>query len=82
ECPLRQRLITLETTIELRSIDSIKQCVASNLVIIFLPRFAVDRELSTGLLNELLFVAPSLSIMALFDHHSGYAVSLALLIFL
>lgn len=52
ESTLRQRRITLENTIELWSIESIKQCVAANLGISFLPRFAVERELSTGQLKS------------------------------
>ncbi|ERG01840.1 LysR family transcriptional regulator [Salmonella enterica subsp. enterica serovar Muenchen str. RKS4129] len=82
ESTLRQRRITLENTIELWSIESIKQCVAANLGISFLPRFAVERELSTGQLKELPFGAPSLSIMALCAHHAGKAVSPAMQIFM
>ncbi|MGS8598664.1 LysR substrate-binding domain-containing protein, partial [Salmonella enterica subsp. enterica serovar Infantis] len=58
ESTLRQRRMTLENTIELWSIESIKQCVAANLGIRFLPRFAVERELITGQLKELPFGAP------------------------
>lgn len=47
-----------------------------------LPRFAVERELSTGQLKELPFGAPSLSIMALCAHHAGKAVSPAMQIFM
>lgn len=82
ESTLRQRRITLENTIELWSIESIKQCVAANLGISFLPRFAVERELSTGQLKELPFGAPSPSIMALCAHHAGKAVSPAMQIFM
>ncbi|BBN76316.1 LysR family transcriptional regulator [Salmonella enterica] len=82
ESTLRQRRITLENTIELWSIESIKQCVAANLGISFLPRFTVERELSTGQLKELPFGAPSLSIMALCAHHAGKAVSPAMQIFM
>lgn len=71
-----------KNTIELWSIESIKQCVAANLGISFLPRFAVERELSTGQLKELPFGAPSLSIMALCAHHAGKAVSPAMQIFM
>jgi DNA-binding transcriptional LysR family regulator len=48
ESTLRQRQITLDNTIELWSIESIKQCVAGNLGISFLPRFTVENELATG----------------------------------
>lgn len=47
-----------------------------------LPRFTVERELSTGQLKELPFGAPSLSIMALCAHHAGKAVSPAMQIFM
>lgn len=56
--------------------------MAANLGISFLPRFAVERELSTGQLKELPFGAPSLSIMALCAHHAGKAVSPAMQIFM
>ncbi|MBZ4345730.1 hypothetical protein LAN15_21620, partial [Mycobacterium tuberculosis] len=55
ESTLRQREITLENTIELWSIESIKQCVAGNLGVSFLPRFAVEDELKRGTLVELPF---------------------------
>lgn len=45
---LRKRQITLENTIELWSIESIKQCVSANLGVSFLPRFAVERSYVQG----------------------------------
>lgn len=79
---LRQRQITLENTIELWSIESIKQCVMANLGISFLPRFAVERELSTGALIELPFCEEPESITALCAHHAGKAVSPAMRVFM
>lgn len=81
ENQIRQRRITLDNTIELWSIESIKKCVAANLGVSFLPRFAVEEELRTGVLKALPFDAQSLSIMALCAHHAGKAVSPAMQIF-
>lgn len=50
---LRQRRITVENTIELISIESIKRCVAANIGVSYLPRFAVVKELKCGELIEL-----------------------------
>ncbi|MCC7883857.1 LysR family transcriptional regulator, partial [Escherichia coli] len=44
ESTLRQRRITVENTIELISIESIKRCVAANIGVSYLPRFAVVKE--------------------------------------
>ncbi len=55
ESTLRQRRITVETTIELLSIESIKRCVAANIGVSYLPRFAVEKELESGELIELPF---------------------------
>lgn len=50
---LRERDITLDATLELWSIESIKRCVMSNLGFTFLPRFAAQEELAQGRLIEL-----------------------------
>ena len=59
ENTLRRRNISLNGTIELLSIESIKSCVAADLGISYLPRFCVERELREGLLRELPFVEPA-----------------------
>lgn len=82
ESSLRERKITLDNTIELWSIESIKKCVAGNLGISFLPRFSVLRELESGELKELPFSTPSLSITALCAHHAGRTLSPAMKIFI
>ncbi|MGE4802434.1 LysR family transcriptional regulator [Yersinia hibernica] len=82
ESTLRERKITLENTIELWSIESIKRCVASNLGISFLPRFSVLRELESGELKELPFSSTSLSITALCAHHAGRTVTPAMKTFI
>lgn len=81
ESTLRQRSITLEHTIELWSIESIKRCVASNLGVSYLPRFAVEQELRSGELVELPFSDPTLTITALCAHHAGKTVSPAMGLF-
>lgn len=82
ESALRQRGITLDGTIELWSIESIKRCVASNLGVSFLPRFAVERELNSGELQELPFSPTPLVITALCAHHAGKFVSPAMRVFM
>ena len=82
ESTLRQREITLENTIELWSIESIKQCVAGNLGVSFLPRFAVEDELKRGTLVELPFSEMPLTIHALCSHHAGKAISPAMRVFM
>ncbi|WP_058913861.1 LysR family transcriptional regulator [Entomohabitans teleogrylli] len=82
ESTLRQRSITLENTIELWSIESIKRCVASNLGVSFLPRFAVEKELRSGELRALPFTENPLVIKAICAHHAGKVLSPAMEIFM
>lgn len=82
ESTLRQRAITMGNTIELWSIESIKQCVAGNLGVSFLPRFTVERELASGELQELPFSPTPMTISALCAHHTGKAVSPAMQVFM
>lgn len=48
---LKEKKISLETGMEVWSIEAIKQSVMSNLGVAYLPRFAVDEELKKGLLK-------------------------------
>ncbi len=82
ESMLRKRQITLENTIELWSIESIKQCVSANLGVSFLPRFTVERELRSGELIELPFSQEPELITALCAHHAGKVVSPAMRVFI
>lgn len=50
---LRERNITLDATLELWSIETIKRCVMSNLGFTYLPRFVAEEELKDGRLVEL-----------------------------
>lgn len=82
ENTLRQRGITIDNTIELWSIESIKQCVEGNLGVSFLPRFTVEKELRSGRLRELTFSTSPLSINAVCAHHAGKCVSPAMEVFM
>lgn len=82
ESTLREKKITMDNTIELWSIESIKNCVAGNLGISFLPRFCVARELESGELKTLPFTDHPLTITALCAYHSGRTVSPAMEAFL
>jgi len=81
EATLRKREITLNSTIELLSIESIKHCVAANLGVSYLPRFTVEHELRTGTLQELPFTAEPAVITALCAHHLGKCVTPAMKVF-
>jgi len=50
---LKSKNIILDNVIELWSIEAIKKSVISNLGVAFLPRFAVEEELSEGKLKEI-----------------------------
>ena len=50
---LRARNISLDATLELWSIETIKRCVMSDLGFTYLPRFAAQEELASGRLVEL-----------------------------
>lgn len=82
ESTLRKRGITIDSTIELLSIESIKHCVAANLGISYLPRFTVERELLSGALREIPFSETPASITAICGYHSGKCVSPGMKVFL
>ncbi|MDD0439677.1 substrate-binding domain-containing protein, partial [Shigella sonnei] len=77
-----QRRITVENTIELISIESIKRCVAANIGVSYLPHFAVEKEIESGELIELPFGEQSQTITAMCAHYAGKAVSPAMHIFI
>lgn len=79
---LRDRKITLDNTIELWSIESIKKCVASNMGVSFLPLFSVLQELESGELTMLPFSSTPLTITALCAHHADRTVSPAMATFI
>lgn len=75
ESVLRQRKITLDSTIELISIESIKQCVMANAGVTYLPRFTVEKELRAGMLQELTFSGVPESLSAVCAYHSGKVIT-------
>ncbi len=79
---LRKKDITLDATLELWSIETIKRCVMSNLGFTFLPRFAAREELAAGTLMEL--PAPISGVMApvLCAYRKGRWVSPAMALFM
>lgn len=78
---LRQRNIVLENVIELYSIESIKHCVAANLGVSYLPRFAVEQDLRDGRLKELPLKAPGQNLTAVCARHANKCSSPALRLF-
>lgn len=82
EAFLRQRKITLDSTIELISIESIKQCVMANTGITYLPRFTVEKELRDGLIQELTLSPTPDPLSAVYAHHSGKAITPAMGLFI
>lgn len=68
---LRGRSIRIGHTMELESIPTIKNLVASGLGITFLPRFTVEQELVTGDLVEIPLDLPSRYINAVCAHHKN-----------
>lgn len=81
ESTLRQRNISLRGTIELVSIESIRNCVAAGLGVSYLPRFCVEDELRRGVLCELPFATPRHSLRAVCAWHANKALSPALRLF-
>lgn len=67
---LRERDITLDHTIELWSIPTIKNLVKNDVGVSYLPRFAVEKELERGELAEIpTAIAPTIS--AVCAHHKN-----------
>lgn len=74
--------ILLNNTIELGSIEAIKRCVASNLGISFLPRFAVEEELENGRLKELEIGCSDSKITAIYAYHKNKWITPAMSLFM
>ena len=79
---LKEKNITLETELELWSIEAIKQSVMSNLGIAFLPLFTVESELAQGLLNEVKTDITNDKITALYAYNKSKWQSPAMSLFL
>ena len=72
---LKENSIRLDHTIELWSIPTIKKLVASDVGVTFLPRFAVEEELKTGVLEEIQTDLVNPSITAVCAHHRNKWIS-------
>lgn len=79
---LRERDITLEPSLELWSIESIKRSVMSRLGVACLPRFTVEEELRQGLLAELPTRLPGHELRAICAYERGRWMSPAMDCFL
>jgi Transcriptional regulator len=78
----RENNISLDNTIELWSIETIKKSVASNLGISYLPRFVVEEELERNKLNELKIGCSDAKITAIYSYHKNKWISPAMSLFM
>lgn len=74
--------ITLETELELWSIEAIKRSVISNLGVAFLPRFTVEDELEKGILNEIKTDMTNNKMTAIYVYNKNNWISPAMKLFL
>lgn len=74
--------ISIDNMIELSSINTIKNCVESNIGISYLPRFTVEKELQEGSLQELAFTDAPQMIKPLCGYHAGKCVKPAMEVFI
>ena len=72
---LKEKAIRLDHTIELWSIPTIKKLVANDVGVSFLPRFAVEDELASGVLAEIQTDLGHLNITAVCAHHKNKWIS-------
>ena len=79
---LRERDITLDATLELWSIETIKRCVMSDLGFTYLPRFAAREELAGGQLLELTAPISGVRFPALCARRKNRWVSPAMALFM
>jgi DNA-binding transcriptional LysR family regulator len=79
---LREKSILLDHTIELWSIPTIKNLVASDVGVSFLPRFAVREELENGTLVEIPTEIANPRISAVCGHHKNKWLSPPMRLFL
>lgn len=79
---LREKSILLDHTIELWSIQTIKQLVQNDVGITYLPRFTVEQELAQGTLAEIPTDIPDTTITAVCGYHKNKWVSPLMKLFL
>ena len=79
---LQQKSITLGHTIELWSIPTIKNLVKNNIGISYLPKFAVQSELESGELVEIITDVTHSNITAVCAYHKNKWLSPAMKLFI
>lgn len=79
---LRKKSILLSHTIELWSIQTIKQLVQNDVGITYLPKFTVERELAQGTLSEIPTEITDATITAVCGYHKNKWVSPLMKLFL
>ena len=79
---LRKKSILLDHTIELWSIQTIKQLVQNDMGITYLPRFTVEQELAQGTLTEIPTDISDTTITAVCGYHKNKWVSPLMKLFL
>lgn len=79
---LNQNAISLDRTVELWSIPTIKNLVKSGMGVTFLPVFAVEEELQSGSLAEIPCGVTGQTISAVCCHHKNKWVSPAMRLFI
>lgn len=67
--------IVINNILELNSIEAIKQSVISNLGIAFLPHFTVEKELNSGVLEEINTEIKNKKITAILAYHKNKQMS-------
>ncbi len=79
---LSQRKIVLENVIELGNTETVKSCVAGDLGIALLPRFAVEPQLADGTLRAVESDFSRESVTAVCSHHKNKWVTPAMALFM
>ena len=79
---LREKSILMDHTIELWSIQTIKQLVQNDVGITYLPKFAVEQELKQGTLSEIPTELSDTTITAVCGYHRNKWVSPLMQLFL
>ncbi|KIT32860.1 LysR family transcriptional regulator [Vibrio parahaemolyticus VP766] len=82
ESIIQERNISIDNMIELSSINTIKNCVESNIGISYLPRFTVEKELQEGSQQELEFTNAPQMIKPQCGCNAGKCVTPAMEVFI
>ncbi len=75
---LHDKGIIMGNILELGSIEAIKRSVSSNLGVAFLPRFTVEQEITSGILDELVTEIRDPRITAVYSYHKNKWISPAM----